>query len=185
MLGFAALFAGFFVAVVKQAVILGPQDAAVGEFFAENDFRNAAHHADPRIVHPVFTGKGIDPTSIPILAADAPSIRLGVAVLKQIREGLIVVVLVDPVAVEGKVGGIQNSNERDVVDQMVGAMPVLAIEHRHPVANEAFSGLPRHDRDQMTAHAQKRGGLFVQFDGKHGLLANSNVSSIKAVAEWL
>lgn len=41
---------------------------------------------------------------------------------------------------EGQPRGILNPNERDAVDLVVGAMPVLAVEHRHPVANEAFTG---------------------------------------------
>ncbi len=101
MLGLAAALAGFFVAVVKQTEIFGPQNAAVRELFSENDFRHATHHADPSVLRRVFGGIRIGPACIPVHAVNAPSLRLGVAVLKQISKGLVVVVFVDPVSVEG------------------------------------------------------------------------------------
>jgi hypothetical protein len=182
MIGLTAALADFFVTVVKQTKILGPQDAALREFFAENDFWHAPHHTDPRMLCLIFIRIWFGPAAIPVLAADAPSRRLGVAVLKQICERLIVVVLVDPVGVERQVGGIQNSDERDVVNLVVGAMPVLAVEHWHPVANEAFTSVPGHDRNQMTVHPQKWGGLFVQFDGKHTTCTGSPASSSRLLS---
>ena len=185
MLGLTAALAGFFIAVVKQTEIFGPQNAAVREFFSENDFRHATHHSDPSVLRRVFDGIRIRPACIPVLAADAPSLRLDVAVLKQIREGLVVVVFVDPIGVEGSPRGIQDTDERDVVDLVVGPMTIVALEHWQPIANEAFAGVPRHDWNQVTALSQKRGGLFVQFDGKNERVIEDGRSRIKVFYQRL